>query len=186
MSEWVALGPRRTSRTSPSSCLYSQFFSTFFKMAIFLVSVKLQRPCTGFTARETGTTSCPTFGGDDLVPLVAVSTVMGTSAAHLGQTFFLHLSLKWRQTSRKLFFSLVCSMYGVCSINLDAIRASGCLGGSRTRKEGLHELRARRSNFASKMSFFAACRPPMLCVAPSGSERSRAVRWSPGAERRAC
>ena len=119
LSEWVALGPRRTSRTSPSSCLYSQFFSHFFKMAIFLVSVKLQRPCTGFTARETGTTSCPTFGGDDLVPLVAVSTVMGTSAAHLGQTFFLHLSLKWRQTSRKLFFSLVCSMYGVCPINLD-------------------------------------------------------------------
>ena len=81
--------------------------------------MKLQRPCTACTARETGTTSCPTFGGDDLVPLVAVSTVMGTSAAHLGQTFFLHLSLKWRQTSRKLFFSLVCSMYGVCPINLD-------------------------------------------------------------------
>ena len=57
-------------------------------MAIFLVSVKLQRPCTGFTARETGTTSFLTFGGDDLVPLVAVSTVMVTFAAHVWADFF--------------------------------------------------------------------------------------------------
>ena len=56
-------------------------------MAIFWGSVKLQRPCTGFTARETGTTSCPTFGGDDLVPLVAVSTVMVTFAAHVWADF---------------------------------------------------------------------------------------------------